>query len=401
MEKIDEFIQKLKNDDVPVSSLLREARTLFQTIGFSEPSWITTELQGYKKNERVPKYRQTRGEMKAWNPYYGWVPVLHKNSEIEESLCTRGTGQSIREIEELLADGSKNFRMPYPASLADKLIEGNFKTEVSLFISRSSLVSILEVVRNRLLDLAFETTKQIGAPEEAGGEVQKVVGGMRLPGGIAIGPLMFSKDGKTASATMGPAIIPFDYGITNSLNSLNRTNLSIDEFQASFNSQVEDLVAEMLIYFQNRLKPIIQTNVGQFNSVDRCVKEYAKNSIDLGEICDINFLLAVDNVRGRKHHSDRRYDADYSISGVQYDTIEKLRELNRRVHAEIHALNDSLATTHKDYDVRVIQTPTGMSIEFTATSHAFDLTRGGKVVPKKTEENKEKESTQDSSRDTV
>jgi hypothetical protein len=202
---------------------------------------------------------------------------------------------------------------------------------------------------------------------------------------------MFSKDGKTASTIMGPAIIPFDYGITNSLNNLNRTDLPHNEFQSAFNSQVEDLIAETLIYFQNRLKSIVKGNSGQFNSIDRCIKEYQKCGIDVKSLCDINFLLEIDRIRGKKHHSDRRYDAYYSIDGDNYDSIEKLRELNHKVYAIIHTLNDSLAVTHKDYDVKVTQTESSVSIEFTATSHAFDLTRGGKTVPKK-----EKDSTDES-----
>ncbi|OHA70832.1 MAG: hypothetical protein A3E07_00765 [Candidatus Wildermuthbacteria bacterium RIFCSPHIGHO2_12_FULL_45_9] len=321
------------------------------------------------------------------------VPVIHKSSEIENKVCTRGSGQSIRELEELLADkSSSSYEIPYPASFADQIIEGGTKTKVSLFINRSSLTHTLETVRNKILDLLLEFKKGDSAVERTTGQIQKAVGGIRLPGGIALGPLMFSKDGKTASTIMGPAIIPFDYGITNSLNNLNKTDLPHDEFQAAFNSQVEDLIAETLIYFQNRLKSIAKGNVGQFNSVDRCIKEYEKHKIDVKSLCDADFLLEVDRVRGRKHHSDRRYDADYSIGGLSYDSVEKLRELNRKVHAIIHALNDSLAVTHKDYDVKVTQTQNGVSIEFTATSHAFDLTRGGKTVPKKEKDSAGEES---------
>ena len=75
---------------------------------------------------------------------------------------------------------------------------------------------------------------------------------------------------------------------------------------------------------------------------------------------------------------------------MTYDTVEKLRELNRLVHKEIHSINDSLASTHKDYDVKVTQTDTSTTIEFIATSHAFDLTKGGKVVPKKPKDNETK-----------
>jgi hypothetical protein len=392
MEQIDELIKKAKDDSINVSSLLRDIKILFGELNQTLPEWSTYELEGYGKS-KVPKYRQIKGQMKAWNPFYGWVPVIHKSSDIEDKVCTRGSGQSIRELEELLSDKSlSSYEMPYPASFADQIIEGGTKTKVSLFISRTSLTHILETVRNKILDLLLELKKTDGGIERTTGEVQKSVGGMRLPGGIALGPLMFSKDGKTASTIMGPAIIPFDYGITNSLNNLNRTDLPHDEFQSAFNSQVEDLIAETLIYFQNRLKSIVKGNSGQFNSIDRCFKEYEKCGIDVKSLCDAEFLLEVDRVRGRKHHSDRRYDADYSIGGVNYDSVEKLRELNRRVHAIIHTLNDSLAVTHKDYDVKVTQTESGVSIEFTATSHAFDLTRGGKTVPKK-----EKDPTDESS----
>ena len=391
MENLQKFIKDAHNDNVSVSSLLRQAKTLVCELDKTDvPLWITLEFGGYKKNDKTPDYRQIRGQMKGWNPYYGWVPVVHNSTETEDKLCIRGTRQSIREIEELLTDKSSSYEMPYSATLADKILDGNFKTKVSLFISRSSLVSILETVRSNLIDWAINMKKDKKDFDEDKGRIKKEVGGMRLPGGVAIGPLMFSKDGKTANAIMGPAIIPFDYGITNCLNSLNKTSLSADEFQVAFNSQVEALVGEMLNYFQSRLKPITQTNIGQFNSIDKCVKEYAKHSIDFGEICNIEFLLAVDSVRGRKHHSNRRYDFDYVINEVTYDTVEKLRELNRLVHKEIHSINDSLASTHKDYDVKVTQTDTSTTIEFIATSHAFDLTKGGKVVPKKPKDNETK-----------
>ena len=218
--------------------------------------------------------------------------------------------------------------------------------------------------------------------------IKKEVGGIKLPDGIALGPMFFSKDGRTANAIIGPAIIAFDYGITNSLNRLDKDHLPIDEFQSAFNSQIDDLISEILIYFQNRLKVICKTNVGQFNSVDRCVKEYQKYSIDLGDLCDLNFLLDIDRVRGRKHHSDRRYDNDYTINAVVYDSIGKLRALNRRVHKEIHGIDSKLALTHKDYEIKVSQTANSVSLEFTADSHTLDFTRGAKVVPKKPDDPK-------------
>lgn len=302
-EKADDYINKIQNPSVPVATLLREAKLLAKQVGLTDvPLWINLELNGYSKADVEPAYRKVTGQMKAWNPYYGWVPVMHKNSKVEDKFCTRGTSQSIDEIEELLKSDSHSYEMPYPDEIAHKIIEGSFKTKVSLFIPRTALTKITETIRNNLFDWAMGINEE---SEVESGKINKEVGGMRLPGGIALGPLMFSRDGKKVDTVMGPAIIPFDFGITNSLNALSDPNLKGIEFQTAFNSQIEDIVAEMLIYFQNRLKPIIQGSTGQFNSIDRCIKEYEKLGINLAELCNIQLLLDIDRVRGRKHHSDR------------------------------------------------------------------------------------------------
>ena len=389
MEKVDDLIQKIKDTNSSVSDLLRDAKILSKELDVALPSWITQELEGYRKDEQVPQYRKVTGQIKGWNPFYGWIPVVDNGAGLTSELSTRGTSQSISEIEELLSNSSDSYEMPYPDSVAEQIVEGGFKTKLSLFISRTSLTKIVETVRNNLLDWALEITKETRGFESGNGKIQKEIGGMRLAGGVAVGPLMFSNDGKTAENIIGPAIIPFDYGVTNSLNTLNKESISEEEFQSTFNSQVQDLVSETLIYLRNRLKPIAKTNVREFNSIDKYIKEYAKHSIYLDTLCDTEFLLALEGVRGRKYHSNRRYDADYTINNVAYDSVEKLRDLNRKVHKEIHAINDSLAQTHKDYDVEVNQTEEGVSIEFKAVSHTLDLTKKGKPRPKK--QNKRKD----------
>lgn len=213
---------------------------------------------------------------------------------------------------------------------------------------------------------------------------EKEIGGMKLPNGFAVGPIYFSKDGKAASSIiMQSAIIAFDFGVTNALNRLNKTSLPIDEFQTEFNSLVGNLISETLIYFQNRLKPIVKRSEGQFNKINDAAKAYRKTGIDIGDMCDLVFLKAISDVRGQKRHTDRRYDSDYTINGIAYDTMEKLRELAKKVRDEVRGFDEKLAGNHKDYNIKVIKAPNSMSIELTALNHVFDLTRGGKTVPKK------------------
>ncbi len=213
----------------------------------------------------------------------------------------------------------------------------------------------------------------------------KEVGGLKLPGGFAVGPMYFSANGKQSSISMGPPIIAFDYSVTNALNRLGRVGrLSIDEFQTEFNSLVDNLIADSLIYLQNRLKLIrAKSSVGQMNSTDAALKEYDKDSIDLRSLCDFDTLKQLDRVRGRKHHSDRRYDADYTIGSISYDSIDKLRNLASKIRDEIHRIDDALSRTHPSHEIKIEQTKNSTSIEFHSIGHALDLTGKGKIVPQK------------------
>lgn len=157
MTNIQAFIKDVKDEKIAVSRLLRDAKLIadkLEQLDFL--SWINLEIKGYEKGNNYPDYRVVKGQMKAWNPFHGWVPVLLKTSEEEEQYCKRKVNQSIREIEEILLSTSDSFEMPYPASFANQIIEGDLKTKVSMFIDRSAIIKILDMVRNRLLDWANE-----------------------------------------------------------------------------------------------------------------------------------------------------------------------------------------------------------------------------------------------------
>lgn len=101
------------------------------------------------------------------------------------------------------------------------------------------------------------------------------------------------------------------------------------------------------------------------------------------ELCDVSFLKAVDRARGDKHHTHRRYDANFSINNTAYDTVEKLRELTKKVREIIQDLDQKLANTHKDYEVKIERLPAAIKAEWKAVKHALDMTQGGKIVPQR------------------
>ncbi|GEM_PF-2607857 len=216
--------------------------------------------------------------------------------------------------------------------------------------------------------------------------LNKQVGGFELPGGMAIGPAYFSQNGQQSSALVCPPIWASNYSVTNILNRFTVTTPAPEEFQSIFNSLLDDLIADILVYAENRLKIIVISDKLKYkmNSVPECVKAYRNlANVDIQTLCDIDFFKNLDRARGNKHHTHRRYDADYSIGGVAYRDMAQLRALTTRVRSEIQRLDQSLAASHRDYNVNIQQTPAFTIVEWTAVNHAFDMTARGKIVPKR------------------
>jgi hypothetical protein len=216
--------------------------------------------------------------------------------------------------------------------------------------------------------------------------VNKQVGGFELPGGMVLGAAYFSQNGQQSSALICPPIWAFNYSITNVLNRLTAANPTPEEFQSTFNSLLDDLVADTLVYLENRLKIVVVKDKLRYkmNSIPECVKAY-KNlaGIDIQTLCDISFLRDVDRARGDRHHTHRRYDANYSVGGVTYGDIAQLRALTTRVRAELQNLDQALAGSHRDYVINIQNNHAFTRTEWTAVDHAFDMTAGGKIVPKR------------------
>jgi len=221
---------------------------------------------------------------------------------------------------------------------------------------------------------------------DKGSTIKKEVGGFEILDGVVLGAGYFSKDGKSSSALICPPVWAFNYGITNALNRLNKSELPPEEFQSTFNSLLDDLIAEVLIYFENRLKLIVVSNKLKYkmNSVPECIKAYRNlATIEIDKLCNAAFLKDLDRARGDKHHTHKRYDTNYLIGNIAYDTVEKLRELAKKVRKELQDLDQKLSITHKDYEIKIERLPLAIKAEWTAVKHALDMTDGGKIVPAK------------------
>ena len=119
-----ELQQDALDRNVSISDLLRKTLVVAKKLHLSELEiWVNNELNAYEKAKDIPDYRQIRGEVKAWNPYHGWQPVVFEEHKKEEALSKRLCNQTIAEIESLLEGKTDNssLQMPFSSKLEKQL----------------------------------------------------------------------------------------------------------------------------------------------------------------------------------------------------------------------------------------------------------------------------------------
>ena len=146
------------NKDTDILTLLRKAYLIARKLKLKEfEKWIKSEQNGYNTDlEDVPSYRRVRGEIKAWNPYNGWIPVIfEKDIGIEEHYVH----DSIANLVSVYSDSKNNtcvvnFVADMNAFL-NKSSTAPFQTKYCLQISKNAIFNIFEQVKNRILDWAI------------------------------------------------------------------------------------------------------------------------------------------------------------------------------------------------------------------------------------------------------
>jgi len=84
--------QEASNGSTPLPDVLRKARMVAVKLKLAEMNaWVEYELNGYPKGDVVPGYRIIHGDIRAHNPYNGYLmpvqfgrpgpPTIALNSE--------------------------------------------------------------------------------------------------------------------------------------------------------------------------------------------------------------------------------------------------------------------------------------------------------------------------------
>lgn len=150
--------QELLQPNCNVINALRKAHLIAAKLKLTEfDAWVLSELNGYSCSEAdTPEYRKVRGQLKALNPYQGWIPAQINDEELERIICERALTQSLVELQELYDKTSNHaFQIQFSGSQMES-ISSLFRTpipmEYALHVSTYILKSIAEKVQNCLLD---------------------------------------------------------------------------------------------------------------------------------------------------------------------------------------------------------------------------------------------------------
>lgn len=140
--------------DKDILQLLRKAFFIAKKLHIKDfEDWISHELKGYQGDCQIPNYRYLRGEVKAWNPYNGWIPVVF---EQESGLDIHKARDSIANIIDVYNKSKRYAVINFSAHVNSFLNESSpFDTKYALHISTNQLFNIVESVRPAILEWAI------------------------------------------------------------------------------------------------------------------------------------------------------------------------------------------------------------------------------------------------------
>lgn len=149
-----ELQREAYNGDSSITNLLRKAYIVSRKLNIVEfQKWIKCEINGYNSEFEAPEYRQIYSELKAFNPYRGWVSTQIVDRELEKSITTIKVTQSVSELEALTNSDSEHVSMIINGACKEILCKMfKYSTDYKLVFSKAQIQSILDRVRNIVLE---------------------------------------------------------------------------------------------------------------------------------------------------------------------------------------------------------------------------------------------------------
>src|ERR1700729_3911052 len=94
--------------NVSILEVLRKALVVARKLSLTDAqAWMQKELSGYKSGDDAPPHRIIVGQIVAWNPYNGWIPVIFQDAREASYRSRCFVGQAIGALEDLAKSGGE------------------------------------------------------------------------------------------------------------------------------------------------------------------------------------------------------------------------------------------------------------------------------------------------------
>lgn len=159
---MDSIVLELQKDSldrsVHITDLLRKALLVSKKLKIKDiEQWLDSELNGYT-TKKIPDYRVVYGEVKAFNPYRGWIPVMVPDPKWSDMLRSQNIYLSVSQIEDLARNTKKGFFIAkyssQQANIIMDLMGEDF--EPALHIPTHQLIRIIDVTKTKIMDFALD-----------------------------------------------------------------------------------------------------------------------------------------------------------------------------------------------------------------------------------------------------
>ncbi|XAZ50145.1 hypothetical protein AAHB44_28300 [Pseudomonas simiae] len=158
---MDSLVLDLQRDaldrTISISDLLRKALMVSKKLKIRDiEEWLNHELNGYPKG-MLPSYRILRGELKAFNPYAGWIPVTLQ-ADFHDLVEKHSLHDSVSRITYLVEEcKDESVIIKFPSSLNSafmRLTKTDFQP--GLQIPTYKLIGILDQTKTKVLEFALD-----------------------------------------------------------------------------------------------------------------------------------------------------------------------------------------------------------------------------------------------------
>ncbi len=143
------------DDSINIETLLRKAYLVARKLKLKDfESWISSEQNGYE--DEIPEYRKISGQIKAWNPYHGWMPVIMQGT-LADAVSRIPLKIPIAAISDAYNESEGTVTLTVPGAVTDFLNKNTdgFPTEYSFYSSKAEMHKIISAVRNKILEWAL------------------------------------------------------------------------------------------------------------------------------------------------------------------------------------------------------------------------------------------------------